>query len=287
MTAEEIIKGISQLVSLPEAVIRANQLLDSPTTDAADIGDVIAHDPALAARLLKLVNSAFYHFPGQIDTISRAVTLIGLDELRSLLVASASTQCFNQLAPQAIDMNSFWQRSVFCGLVAKKLASLLQDSNGESMFLTGLLHDIGRPILLTALPEQSRQVIQRAERSGEPLVKVETELLGVNSPQLGALLLESWQLPKKLWEPIGCQLQPETATDFPLEARLLKLAITITDSVEPELKSGRQVDLQSLRPDSFETFDLTLEQMEILAIDASMESFEVLTIINPQATMIF
>ena len=287
MTAEEIIKDVKQLVSLPAAVMRANQLLDSPNSNATEIGEVVAHDPALSARLLKLVNSVFYHFPGQIDTISRAITLIGLDELRSLLIVSSSTQCFNKLAPKSIDMSSFWQRSVFCGLVAKKLASLMQDTNGEALFLTGLLHDIGRLILLTAAPEQSQQIIQRAEQTRKRLADVETELLGFNAAQLGALLLENWQLPKKLWEPIGCQLQPEKATEFAQESRLLNFAITITDSVEPELKTGKEVALDRLRLETFSDFDLTVEQLEILALDASMESFEVLTIINPQATMIF
>ncbi|WP_303720519.1 HDOD domain-containing protein [Malonomonas rubra] len=287
MTAEEIIKSVSRLVSLPDAVMRASHLLDSPDTNIADIGEVIAHDPALSARLLKLVNSAFYHFPGQIGTLSRAITLIGFDELRSLLVASASAQCFNQLAPESIDMNSFWKRSVYCGLVAQKLASLLQDNNGESMFLTGLLHDIGHLILLTSLPEQSQKIVERAGKTGQRMAEIETELLGFNAPQLGALLLENWQLPKKLWEPVGCQLQPENATEYPQQSKLLHLALAITDCVEPELKTEKKTPLEGLRRVSFQDFDLTIEQLEMLAIDASLESFEVLSIINPQVTMIF
>lgn len=287
MTAEEIIKDVGQLVSLPDAVMRANQLLDSHDSNAAEIGEVIAYDPVLSARLLKLVNSAFYNFPGQVDTISRAITLIGLDELRSLLIASASTQCFNRLAPESIDMNSFWQRSVFCGLVAKKLASLLLDTNGESMFLTGLMHDIGRLLLLTAAPEQCQLIIQRAEQTGRRLAELETEQLGFNAAELGALLLKNWQLPKKLWQPIGDQLQPERSTEFKQESKLLHLAITITDSVEPELKTGKEMALEGLRREAFDCFDLTIEQLQMLTFDASLESFEVLTIINPQATMIF
>ncbi|MEH6628984.1 MAG: HDOD domain-containing protein, partial [Motiliproteus sp.] len=92
MSPEDIIDGIDELVSLPDAVIRANELLDSPHGNAENIGEVISHDPGLSAKLLKLVNSAFYSFPAKIDTVSRAITLIGTNELRSLILASSATQ---------------------------------------------------------------------------------------------------------------------------------------------------------------------------------------------------
>jgi len=287
MTPEEIIKDINQLVSLPDAVIRANQLLDCPDTNAEDLGDVIGHDPALSAQLLKLVNSAFYNFPNQIHTISRAITLIGLNELRSLIVASTSTKNFNRLAPETVDMDSFWQRSVFCGLVAKKLSSLLQDSSSESMFLTGLLHDVGHLILFASLPEQSQEIVERAAKSGQRLADIETAVLGFGSQELGATLLKSWQLPKKLWEPVHYQLNPSQAAEYPFEAELLHLAVQITDCVEPELKTGEPLDIDTLELPKVDNFELSNEQLDMLAMEASLESFEVLSIINPQATMIF
>jgi len=287
MTVEEIIKKIDRLVSLPDVVLRANQLLDSPESNIEEIGEVIGHDPALSAQLLKLVNSAFYNFPNQIDTISRAITLIGLEELRSLIVASTTSRCFNQLANEMIDMDTYWQRSVYCGLVAKKLAVLLSDGQGESLFLTGLLHDVGHLVLCAALPDQADQVTRQAEATGQRLTDVETDLLGFSSAELGARLLESWQLPKRLWEPVTYQLQPDKALDYPLESKILNLSIAVTDCFEPELKTGQQLDLHALRLETYDHFELTLEQLELVATDASLECFEVLAIINPQSTMIY
>ena len=82
MTPQEIIQDIDQLFSLPDVVLRINELLDSDQSTISDIGDVISNDPALSARLLKLVNSAFYGFSGQVGTISRALGLIGTNEVR-------------------------------------------------------------------------------------------------------------------------------------------------------------------------------------------------------------
>ena len=287
MTPEEIIKGMHNLVSLPDAVLRANELLDSPKSNVREIGEVINHDPALAARLLKLVNSAFYSFPAQIDSVSRAITLIGTDELRSLLMAATVTDAFGDIPPEMIDMDVFWHRSVYCGLVAKKLALLNLGGKAESLFLTGLLHDIGRLVLISGLPEQAREIVQRVEESGQKFNEVTTQRLGFGPAELGAALLESWQLPKKLWEPVRYQNQPESADDYAAETNILNLALKLTDCVEPELKDGKLQDLEALEATELNGMQLTGEELGMLATAANFECFEVLVIINPRATLIF
>ena len=283
LTPEEIIKDINQLVSLPEVVIRANELLDSPTANAEEIGEVISHDPALSAQLLKLVNSAFYHFPSKIETISRAITLVGLNELRALIFAATATETFQELSAESIDMNAFWQRSVYCGLVAKKLSTALLGGSGESMFLTGLLHDVGRLIIYSQLPEQAQQILSEAESSQRSLSDTEQEVLGFSSARLGSVLLESWQLPQRLWEPVRFQATPSDAREYFEEATLLKAALQITACVEPELKSGEPLQLASLSKINIHGLEIPREQLEMLISDASIECFEVLLIVNPTA----
>jgi len=287
MTPEEIIKDINQLVSLPEVVIRANQLLDSPTADAEEIGEVINHDPALSAQLLKLVNSAFYHLPTKAETVSRAITVVGLNELRSLIFAATATETFQDLSPESMDMNAFWHRSVYCGLIAKKLSMALLGGSGETMFLTGLLHDIGRLILYSQLPKQAQQIVSEAEKSQSSLAAIEEKVLGFSSAQLGSALLESWELPQRLWEPIRFQTSPKNAYDFQEEATLLKVARQITNCVEPELKSGQPVQLASLSKIAIHGLEIPRAQLELLISDASVECFDVLAIVNPNAGMIF
>lgn len=287
MTPEEIIKDMKTLVSLPDAVVRANELLDSKKAGTEEIGAVINHDPALAARLLKLVNSAFYNFPAQVDSVSRAITLIGTDELRALIMASSVTQSFKNISPDIIDMDAFWNRSVYCGLVAKKLMMLAQSGKGESMFLTGLLHDVGRLVLLACQPEQAEKIHALASKTGQRLAEAETQILGFRSTALGSALLESWHLPKSLWEPVRYQHQPEAADDFAAETRILNLALTVMDHVEPELKTRQPENIDRLQAVEYNGIKLTGEELGMLASAANLECFEVLTIINPKAAVIF
>ncbi len=287
MTPEDIVNGLDELVSLPDAVIRANELLDSPHGNAENIGEVISHDPALSAKLLKLVNSAFYSFPAQIDTVSRAITLIGTQELRSLILASSATQAFSHIPAELIDMNAFWHRSVYCGLVAKKLAALNSKAKEEAQFLTGLLHDVGHLALFMRIPEQVETILQQASDSGRHLFEIEQEQLGYTSADIGSLLLESWCLPKSLWEPVRYQHNPSESAEFPAESKILNIALTVTDCLEPELKTSDSLDLDRLPEVNINGEILTSEDLGLVAMDANLESFEVLSIINPLATTVY
>lgn len=287
MTPDEIIKNMKQLVSLPEVASRVNELLDSPKASTEEIGEVINHDPALAARLLKLVNSAFYKFPSQIDSVSRAITLIGTDELRSLIMATAVTDSFNEISPEYVDMDAFWHRSVYCGLVAKQLAQICNVAGAEAIFLTGLLHDIGRLVLLACLPEQEKEILQQAAQSKQPFPAIEAQVLGFTSTELGAKLLESWRLPKKLWLPIRFQHTPDAAAEHATEARLLKLARHLTDCVEPELKTEVPFDMETLEDVELNGVILTGEDLGAIVSATDLECFAVLMIVNPRAALIY
>ena len=123
MTPQDLVKNIHNLVSLPDVVIRINELIDSPTASMSDIGDVIAQDAGLSAKLLKLVNSPMYRYQGEVSTISQALTVIGTNELRSLAVASSAVTAFEGISESLIDMNTFWLRSVYCGIITRKIAA--------------------------------------------------------------------------------------------------------------------------------------------------------------------
>ncbi|MEH6823289.1 MAG: HDOD domain-containing protein [Motiliproteus sp.] len=288
MTPKELIDGIDHLVSLPDAVIRVNELIESESASIDDIGAVINHDPALSAQLLKLVNSAFYGFPSQVDSVSRAVNLIGTSQLRSLIFASSAADTFNNISSDLIDMNSFWHRSVYCGLIAKKLASATQRSKGEPQFLTGLLHDIGRLILMSRLPTEYEELLQASKARDAKLAMLEHEWLGFSSAELGAALLEHWRLPPQLWMPVKFQHNPEACDAFVSECHLLNLALQITNCMEPEIKGVEaEQQLNQLSSIAIDDFALSLEDLNMIALDTTLEALDVLSIINPGAVSIY
>lgn len=288
MTPNQIIEGIDQLLSLPDVVIRINELIESDTASIEEIAEVIGHDPALSAQLLKLVNSAFYGFPAQIDSIARATNLIGTDEIRSLVFASSAASVFGNISSDLIDMDSFWHRSVYCGLIAKKLYRLIHRSNGEAQFLVGLFHDIGRLILLTTMSQEYAQQLQQAKDTDTPLHQLEQNWLGFDAAELGATLLESWHLPARLWVPVKYQHNPETSDCLVSECLLLSLAIKITNCVEPEVKDSNITEqLNQLDQLELDEIDLNDSEIAAIAMEANLEAIEVLSIINPGATTIY
>lgn len=285
MTPEQLIHGIQHLVSLPEAVARANELFEDPNSSLGDIAEVIGHDPSLSARLLRLVNSAFYGLPGQIDTLSRAISMIGTDELQSLIIAAGTADSFNRLAPDELDMNAFWNRSVYCALVAKTITTRTNRGKGEPQFLAGLLHDCGRLVLLSRQPELALELQTRHANEGRPLHQLECELMGFTSADIGATLLQSWHLPARISEAVRCQHTPDACRDFAETAWTLALALAITDQNEPD--STATPPTQALMTEAMERFNLDQEQTEQIAMDANLACLDVLDIISPNATLLY
>lgn len=286
MNVQDIVEAVEDLVSFPQAALRARDLLDSPTAGAAEIGEVINLDPGLSARLLKLVNSSFYQLPSPVDSISRAITLIGTRELSSLVLATSVNEAFATLSPAHFDMEKFWHRSVFCGLVAKELARPGGYGKAEELFLIGLLHDVGRLALFAHVPDQAQKILSRSAATGRGLSELEWEMLGFDAAYLGATLLERWHLPQSLWEPIRCQHLPDKAREYSVQAKLLSLALGVTNVVEPELLSSEPGYLDRLETVQVNGIELSASDFSAAAAAANVECFDVLAIINPRAGLI-
>ena len=117
ITPEELVKNVGELVSLPDVCIRVNQMVDDPNASAVAFGEVISQDPGLTARLLRIANSAFYGFSQEIDTVSRAVTIIGLGKLRDLVLATSTVDVFDKIPNELLTMENFWRHSLSCALI--------------------------------------------------------------------------------------------------------------------------------------------------------------------------
>ena len=157
MTPEDMVSGVSELVSLPEVCVRINEMLDDPGTTSKALGEVISHDPNLTARLLRMVNSAYYGIAAEVTTVSHAVTLVGLDELRSMVLATSASRAFANIPTELVDMDMFWHHSVYCGLVARVLGEVRGMRQRERLFVIGLLHDVGRLVLYHQAPAVARE----------------------------------------------------------------------------------------------------------------------------------
>jgi HD-like signal output (HDOD) protein len=228
VTPQELVSRNVRLVSLPEVCIQVQALADSPHTTAADIGAVVGKDTALTARLLRLVNSAYFSLPHKVDTITRAVNMIGMRELRNLAMAASAAEIFARIPEHLIDMAAFWQHSAFSGLVARNLARRCNVLHSERLFTAGLLHDIGRLLMLMKLPDDIGKAEELRKQSGKDICSIEHSLVGFDHTEVGHALLSHWQMPANLCASVLYHHNPQEADDAYLEAALIHIADRIT-----------------------------------------------------------
>jgi len=213
LSLEKLIERSGKLGSLPAIVYKVFEVMDEPNSTATKIGKVINEDPALTARLLKLVNSPFYGFTAKVDTVYRAVALIGHKELRSVVVAASAMNVFEGIPSELVSMEDFWKRSLGIAVTARVLAAFKRETEIERFFIAGLLHDIGSLLMYLKLPEEMAQVLQREKTDGVGLAKAEKDLIGYDHTEVGGGLLKKWNLPPQICGSVLYQLTPQKAPE--------------------------------------------------------------------------
>lgn len=256
MTPKELVSGAIRLVSLPEVCLRVNEMVDDPKTSASDLGKVISQDTSLTARLLKIVNSSFYGFPSKIETVSRAVAVIGLRELRGLVLAASAVETFSRIPTDLLNMVHFWRHSVYCAVVAQLLAEECHVLHSERLFVAGLLHDIGKLVMYNRLPNESRQVIDLAAAQRCFDYEAEREILGFDHAEVGGELLRTWQMPASLCAAVQYHHAPQQAEEHAMEACMVHAANSITGMAEQGLDVDMDVIIQPIDDYAWQTLKL-------------------------------
>lgn len=242
MSAAELIRDHIQLVSLPEVCLQVQAVADDPRSTADEMGLVIGQDPALTARLLKLVNSAYFAAPVKVETVTRAVTLVGVRQLRTLALAVSAVELFDRVPAERVSMVAFWSHSIFCGLLSRELATACRVLHGERLFVAGLLHDIGRLMIYTHRAAEAERIHRHVDMSGVALVAAERHVLGYDHAELGAALLQSWQLPETLQAAVAYHHEPGRAPSAALEAAIVHLANAMTHGLEDSAREPSYYD---------------------------------------------
>ncbi|MFP4109274.1 MAG: HDOD domain-containing protein, partial [Desulfonatronovibrio sp.] len=193
-----VVRKQAGLVSLPDVFYRIVEVIKNPTSSAADIADVISKDASISSRLLRLVNSPFYGFMSRIDTLTRAVAVVGTIEISNLTMGISVTSSFKNIPFDFLDMNDFWEHSIAVGVVARILATLNGAPSLEKVFVGGLLHDIGRLTLFCNYPELSRNMLTWHVARPISLNMLEQKIFGFSHAGLGGRLLKEWKVPEGL-----------------------------------------------------------------------------------------
>jgi HD-like signal output (HDOD) protein len=212
---DEVLKGIESLVSLPEVYLKFRQLLDSTHSSLPDFAQVVLCDPNLTALVLKFVNSPLYGFSGSISSISVAISLLGTKRVHDLVLA-ATVMKLAYPSNAKMTLKAFWRCSLYSGVLARILGKQLHLDDSESLFVAGLLHQIGYLVLYAKFPEQAEKAWLLAKAGHLPAHEAELAVLGFHYGQVGAKLMALWRLPVDFQ--VMAYYQPT-----PLDAPMLKI----------------------------------------------------------------
>lgn len=244
------------LPSLPEVAIQLQRVTADPKSSANDVAKVIQLDPSLSAILLHLVNSAFYGFPQKIDTIDRAVAIVGTTQLHALALGRMVLSMASTMPPKWFNMDMYWEHSIACGVIGREIASLLRLESPERHFLAGLLHDIGKPALAAALPEhaQALQGMLQTHISWQ----AEQEILGFDHARFGSMVLRKWDIPYSIVEAVACHHKPQK-TQHPVNTQVLHIANIIAQAII--IPSANISPITPLDTESWDALGLEAEQL--------------------------
>jgi len=222
--ARELVAGVRDLVSLPEAYLQIQALLRDPDSTTGDFARAVQGDPGLAARVLRVANSAFFGVSRKVETISLAVNLMGISRLHDLVLATAVISTFDALPIRGMDMATFWRRSIHTGILGRMLAQQSGVFDSERLFVAGLLHDIGHLVMYLRRPAEAARALEESRGRGVELAHAERELLGFHYGEAGAELMRGWQFPDSLQQACGLHVEPWLAAEFGRECAVVNLA---------------------------------------------------------------
>jgi HD-like signal output (HDOD) protein len=225
----DAVKGVSALATLPEVTSQVIATVEDPKSSAGHLNKIIAHDPSLSARILKVVNSAFYGVPGQVGSVERALVLLGMTAVKNLAVAASLGQLFRGAKlGEGYTAKDLWTHCISVGVCARELARKCGFPAHEEFFLAGLIHDVGILVELQIWPEKVQAVCAAVKKSDGDFCETERQILGVDHQALGKGLAEHWRFTRPCQQAAGYHHNPSELTEGdPTFVNVIHVADTI------------------------------------------------------------
>jgi len=257
------------LPTLPVVINNIILTARSEKTSANDLANFIMNDQAISARVLKIANSAYYGMTKKIDSISRAIVLIGFSEIISLALGTGVFSALSQKGKDIrIDMAGLWKHSIGVEFAAKKVVNKTGVIINESTSLIGLLHDIGKIIFSVYFPEEYAEVLEKTVNSQAPLYKTEKEILGLDHAEMAYLLMKQWNFPANIIQPVRYHHDPSAC---PKEQLDMAMVINVANFVCHQSGIGQSGN-KNIQQDDSALEKLGFSDQDIVTLAEELES---------------
>ncbi len=217
-TIRSSIERLNALPTIPNILKKLLKMLENPSTSLNDIGHFISHDPVITSKVLRMINSPIYGFPGRISSVNQAVILLGLNVVKGMLLSVSVYDIMKKV------MVGLWEHSLACAIASRLMAKKKGLKETEESSIAGLLHDIGKVALLLQFKDSYESAIKLAERKGFAIMEAEKEVFIIDHAKAGEWMSEKWSFPKNLIEIIGYHHKPNVSKNFPLETSIVHFA---------------------------------------------------------------
>jgi putative nucleotidyltransferase with HDIG domain len=259
-------KRVDEMVSLPTlpGVVRLiSTMVENEKSSAAEVSAVISKDQVLSAKLLRLVNSPIYGFPGRISSVSHALVLLGFNVVKGLVLG---TTVFDHLAK---DLQGIWEHSLGTAVVSRRMAKELKMGEPEEIMICGLLHDLGKVVLSHIAPQDFKAVVKTAELKHVHILVAEQELLHTSHTHIAGLVARRWHLPARLTDAIVYHHHPMEAE----HSREVTAVVHLADILARGMGygSGGDSSMPELDHEAFQMLGLSYAQIDLILADAEHE----------------
>ncbi len=258
---ERLVEKGQDLPSLPEIYLHVSNQLDDETSTAQQIGESVQHDPALTSRVLKMANSAYYGLPTQVSSVAQSVSLLGRERLRHILIGLLLKGVFSGRNNPAFSMQAFWQHSIKTAIIARQLARKISEiKEPEALFSAGLLHDVGKLLLIDKYPERMLAAEECTIQKRVDTLAAELAHIGVTHATVGEALMVHWGLPQLLIDCARNHHEPVHDGPHRTATHLVYLANNLSKYVSPLDDSETRYILEDI-----ENWDMGYTTLEEIA----------------------
>ena len=258
---------ITELNSLPEITTRIVEVVEDPRATAHDMHEIVKNDPALATKILKVVNSAFYGLPAQIGSLDRAIVMLGLSAVKNIALAASLARLFKPGSiSEQFTARDLWRHCIAVGVCGRQITKASAGMQNDEAFVAGLVHDLGLLIEYQVFPEELKTIINRCQTEELPFGQIEREVLQAEHQQLGDHLSAKWKFPPTLRTVISHHHNPSGLRP---EFQKLTTVVHIADTLCCQQQCGFYLTAahQTVAPDALALIGVTTEQLEGIVAD--------------------